>query len=130
MGLYSHHFELHFPHSNGVKIMKKIFNNHPDDPVLGLLNYRTTPSMLGPSPSQVSMSRLLNTTLPMTANTLQPRLIDLNRYREKLRDRRHQCKKIYDNRHRVLQLPEMKSILTRKLIIWKSSEKERRTKKL
>lgn len=103
----------HYPQSNGaseigVKIMKKIFSSHPDDPVLGLLNYRTTPSILGPSPSQVSMSRLLNTTLPMTDNALKPRLIDLNSYRKKLRDRRQQSKEIYDNRHRVLQLPEMK----------------------
>lgn len=46
------------------------------DPYLAMLNFRTTPNSLGTSPSQLLMSRLLRTKLPMLNKNLRPRIID------------------------------------------------------
>lgn len=102
----------HFPQSNGaaeigVNIIKSIFKRNPEDPLLGLLHYRTTPTQLGPAPAQIAMSRLLNTTIPTTSTTLMPKIEDLELYKKKLRKRREKAKETYDKQHKAKELPEL-----------------------
>ncbi|XP_047998796.1 uncharacterized protein K02A2.6-like [Leguminivora glycinivorella] len=104
----------HFPQSNGaaeigIKIFKTIFDKNPEDPLLGLLHYRTTPNKLGVAPSQIAMSRLLNTNIPTTSSALKPKTQDIEHIREQLLKRREKAKENYDRRHRAKELPELET---------------------
>lgn len=56
------------------------------DPYLALLNLRTTPNSSGSSPSQLLMSRLLRTKLPILNENLRPKLIDVHKHNNKIRN--------------------------------------------
>ncbi|XP_031333730.1 uncharacterized protein K02A2.6-like [Photinus pyralis] len=53
-----------------------------EDPYLALLQYRTTPNESLNSPSQLLMSRLLRTRLPIKESLLQSQLTDLNKQKQ------------------------------------------------
>lgn len=104
----------HFPQSNGaaeigVKIIKTIFEKNPEDPLLGLLHYRTTPNKLGFAPSQIAMSRLLNTNIPTISSALKPKVQNIEHLREQLLKRRENAKENYDKRHKAKELPELET---------------------
>lgn len=78
----------HYPRSNGlaesaVKSMKKLLNKSfesGEDPMLGLLNLRTTPRVNTSSPASGLMGRNLRSNIPCSPNYLNPKItIDKDR---------------------------------------------------
>ena len=55
------------------------------DPYIGLLEYRNTPFDEVGSPAQLLMSRRLRSIIPTPEAQLQPRVLDPNKVKEKLR---------------------------------------------
>ena len=94
-----------YPQSNGlaertvqtVKNLLKKARENGKDPYLALLTYRDTPRGNEHSPAQVLFGRRLRTTLPTTANALQPKEIDSNNVLMKLQERRLNEKQCYDS---------------------------------
>ena len=82
-----------YPQANGlveksVQTVKNLLtkaNQDNLDPYLGLLEYRKTPIDEVGSPAQLLMSRRLRSIIPTTAAQLQPRVLDPNKVKEKLR---------------------------------------------
>ena len=73
------------------------------DPYLGLLDYRNTPIDEVGSPAQLVMSRRLRSIFPSTEAQLQPRVLDPNKVKEKLKLK--QEKQYFDQHTR--QLPAL-----------------------
>ena len=68
------------------------------DPYLGLLEYRNTPIDEVGSPAQLLVSRRLRSIIPTTEAQLQPRVLDPNKVKEKLRLKQEK-QKYYFNQH-------------------------------
>ena len=82
----------HYPQSNGeaeraVQTVKNLIKKD-GDPYLAMLSYRSTPLKCGFSPSELLMSRMLRTNLPVTRDSLIPAVPDLSLVREKERQLR------------------------------------------
>ena len=81
----------YYPRSNGlvektIGTVKKLFYKCEEDgtdPYIALLNYRTTPRGQLSSPSMLLMSRHLRTKIPEKLNNLKPKLVDVEREKEK-----------------------------------------------
>lgn len=90
-----------YPKSNGeaesaVKITKNLLRKN-NDLELALLSYRSTPIPgIGLSPSQLLMSRRLNTQLPITYNLLVPSENDSDKVLEKIKKKQWLYKEYYD----------------------------------
>ena len=102
----------HFHQANGlaeraVQTAKKILEL--DDPMMGLLDYRSTPcSATGVSPAEALMSRKLKTRLPILDSQLQPRVANSDALRaHDLRAKQLQ-KTAYDRRHGTRNLPPLR----------------------
>ena len=99
-----------YPQSNGmaekyVQIAKRIFKKTKldgRDPLLGILEYRTTPLETGYSPAQLLQGRQLRTTLPTLPEQLKPKPINHTEVRYKLEQIRQNEKKHYDKGSRSL----------------------------
>ena len=72
------------------------------DPYLSLLEYRNTPIADVGSPSQLLMSRRLQSILPNTSTQLKPQVVDPGKVEEKLKEKQERQKKYYDVRSRAL----------------------------
>ena len=72
------------------------------DPYLSLLEYRNTPIDDVGSPSQLLMSRRLQSILPNTVSQLKPQVVDPRRVEEKLKQKQERQKKYYDVGSRAL----------------------------
>lgn len=82
-----------------VGICKRIFakaKSAGKDPYLGLLEYRTTPTKLGFSPSQLLMGRKLRSVLPVTLDQLLPKTPPTEQIKENIQSAKNQQKKYYD----------------------------------
>lgn len=66
------------------------------DPYMALLNIRTTTNILGVSPSQLLMSRLLRTKLPIANQNLRPSIIDRNKHNKALENQQKDMCKHFD----------------------------------
>lgn len=94
-----------FPQSNGaaeraVQTMKALLRKSAD-PHMALLSYRTTPLNNGYSPAELLMGRQLRSTVPTTAEQLQPRTPDAAALQSSDRVYKQQQAKYYDRRHRT-----------------------------
>lgn len=100
----------HYPKSNGlvertVQTVKNIFTKSKaakTDPLLGILEYRTTPLKEGYSPSQLLMSRSLRSFLPTTAPLLEPKVIDKGNFKKLREEQQMKSKTYYDRNSRDL----------------------------
>lgn len=94
----------HYPKSNGlaektVQTVKRILSKakaDKRDPLIALLEYRTTALSVGFSPSQLLMGRRLRSTLPTTVELLKPKIPDVSQVREAMKCSRAKEKKYYD----------------------------------
>ncbi|KAB0794830.1 hypothetical protein PPYR_11669 [Photinus pyralis] len=84
-------------------LMKTIESN--GDPYLTLLQYRNTPNDSKNSPAQLLMSRRLRCSLPVHADLLLPKPIDVNRYENWVEDRNKRMKDVYNRG--ATKLPEL-----------------------
>ena len=100
----------HYPQSNGmaekyVQIVKRIFKKTKldcRDPLLGILEYRTTPLEAGYSPAQLLQGRQLRTTLPTLPRQLEPKPINHTEAKLKLERAKQLEKRNYDKGSRPL----------------------------
>ena len=60
---------------------------------------------MGKTPSQILMSRLLRTTLPMIKENLTPSVIDKEEFRQKNESYKQKYANTYNRRHRVVSMP-------------------------
>ncbi|UYV62643.1 hypothetical protein LAZ67_2001393 [Cordylochernes scorpioides] len=100
-----------FPQSNGmaeagVKIAKLILKKN-QDPSLGLLEYRSTPLENGYSSAELLMGRKLRTTLPISPENLNPKLVDSQTLKRKEGRRRKDMKSRYDRRCGATDMEEL-----------------------
>ena len=77
----------HFPQANGeseraIQTVKGLLKRS-NDPYLALLAYRSTPLKLGYSPAELLMGRVLRTTVPISLQQLQPKLLNSKDLRKK-----------------------------------------------
>ena len=82
-----------------VGICKRIFaeaKSAGKDPYLGILEYRTTPTKLGFSPSELLMGRKLRSVLPVTLDQLLPKITPTEQIKENIHCAKQQQKKYYD----------------------------------
>ena len=63
------------------------------DPYLGILKYRTTPTKLGFSPSELPMGRKLRSVLPVTLDQLLPKTPPTEQIKENIQCAKQQQKK-------------------------------------
>uniref|UniRef100_A0A6P7G5G1 Uncharacterized protein LOC114336126 n=1 Tax=Diabrotica virgifera virgifera TaxID=50390 RepID=A0A6P7G5G1_DIAVI len=76
--------------------MMKKCKESKSDFYLALLNYRNTPvAGLDVSPSQILMSRMLRSTMPCTAEMLEPKVVE--NVRDKLLENKQKVEKHYNN---------------------------------
>ncbi|UYV61423.1 hypothetical protein LAZ67_1004790 [Cordylochernes scorpioides] len=95
----------------GVKIAKLILKKN-QDPLLGLLEYRSTPLENGYSPAELLMGRKLRTTLPIAPENLNPRLVDSQTLKRKEGRRRKDMKSRYDRRCGATDMEEISEVGT------------------
>ncbi|UYV84692.1 K02A2.6-like [Cordylochernes scorpioides] len=95
----------------GVKIAKLILKKNKD-PSLGLLRYRSTPLENGYSPAELLMGRKLRTTLSITPDNLNPRLVDSQTLKRKEGRRRKDVKSRYDRRCGARDMEELSEVGT------------------
>lgn len=94
----------YLPNSNGlaernvqtIKDMLDKCKESNSDPYIALLNFRTTPNSLGTSPSQLLMSRLLRTKLPILYKKLRPELIDVASHNKAITKKQQQMCENYN----------------------------------
>jgi hypothetical protein len=92
------------PKSNGlaekyVQVVKRIFEKarlDRQDPLLGILEYRSTPLDIGYSPAELLQGRLLRSVMPILPQRLEPKFIDHSVVRTKLETKRAHEKEYYD----------------------------------
>ena len=100
----------YYPKSNGlaekaVQTVKALLSKSKadgKDPYLSLLEYRNTPIDDVGSPSQLLMSRRLQSILPTTLKQLQRQIVDAKLVEMKLKKKQENQKKFYDIGSRVL----------------------------
>ena len=81
-----------------------------EDPDMGLLNYIASPhSAIGVPPSVALMGRLLTTRLPVVDEQLKPRDHQDAGIRKSNREAKSTCKRYYDKRHGVRELPPLQT---------------------
>ena len=103
----------HFHQANGlaeraVQTAKKLLEL--DDPMMGLLNYRTTPcSATGVSPAEALMSRKLKTQLPVLEKQLHPGLVNAETLKARDQEAKRSQKTAYDRRHGARNLAPLTS---------------------
>ncbi|KAF4527576.1 hypothetical protein B566_EDAN015817 [Ephemera danica] len=101
-----------YPKSNGqaesaVKIVKKILK-YSKDPYLGLLAYRNTPlADINASPAQLSMGRILRSTLPTSSGQLQPQTVAPSVVRERDKLRKEKQARNHDLAHGSRNVPPL-----------------------
>ena len=84
-----------YPQANGevergirtVKILLKKAEENSEDPYLALLAHRNTPASCGYSLAQLTMCRILRSTLPSTIEQLKPKLPDMTVFQEQEKKR-------------------------------------------
>ena len=94
----------YYPKSNGlaekaVQTVKRLLTKAKadgKDPYLSLLEYRNTPIADVGSPSQLLMSRRLQSILPNTSTQLKHYAVDPGKVEEKLKEKQERQKKYYD----------------------------------
>ena len=86
-----------------VQTAKNILKKNAN-PNLGLLAYRTAPLQNGKTPSQILMSRLLRSTLPVVRENLKPSLVDQKEFSEKEESYKQKYASNYNRRHRVVSM--------------------------
>lgn len=92
------------PKSNGlaekyVQIVKRIFEKarlDQQDPLLGILEYRSTPLDIGYTPAELLQGKLLRSVIPVHPKQLKPKFINHSVVRSKLENQRALGKKYYD----------------------------------
>jgi hypothetical protein len=100
----------YYPKSNGlaekaVQTVKRLLTKAKadgKDPYLSLLEYRNTPIDDVGSPSQLLMSRRLQSILPTTTSQLQPQIVNPKVVEVKLRKKQEHQKRYYDIGSRAL----------------------------
>ena len=99
----------HNPQSNGeaeraVREAKKILAQ--DDPMLGLLVHRSTPSTTtGVSPAELAMGRRLRTRLPTLGDNLEPKVPIKSKVQSKDREKKKCNEHFFNKRNSVKSLP-------------------------
>ena len=103
-----------FPQSIGeaeraVQTIKGLLSKAKDS-YLALLAYRSTPLATGQTPAQLLMGRQLRTTLPSHPSQLAPEWPDIEQFRAQDKQYRAQQSSnyMYNRRHRVTTLPDLK----------------------
>ncbi|XP_066981207.1 uncharacterized protein [Macrobrachium rosenbergii] len=99
------------PQANGeaeraVQTAKNILKKNAY-PYLGLLAYCSAPLRDGLTPSELLMSRKINTKLPVHPDLLHPRDIDKEELRRKEERYREQYSANYNSHHRIQNLPAL-----------------------
>lgn len=100
----------HYPQSNGqakctVKTVKRLFKD-TDDP--HMLSYRTTPlPWCDISPAELLMGRRVRSNIPQSTESLTPQWSYLQEFKLRDRELKQRCKRDYDKRHRVRDLPAL-----------------------
>lgn len=90
----------------GVKILKNIINKS-SEPILGLMAYRSTPSVNGYSPSQLLFGRRIRTNIPIQIDRLIPECPDLKIINEKEKQRKQKMASNFNKRHRTRYMSEL-----------------------
>jgi hypothetical protein len=72
------------------------------DPLIGILEYRSTPLDIGYSPAELLQGRLLRSVIPILPQQLEPKFIDHSVVRSKLESKRAHEKKWYDKASKPL----------------------------
>ena len=98
------------PQSNGlaekyVQIAKRILEKSKSDgrdPLLGILEYRTTPLDIGFSPAELLQGRQLRSVLPAVSSQLLPKSIDHNKVKVMLQQSHEQQKGYFDKHSKPL----------------------------
>ena len=89
-----------------VSICKNILTKAKEsktDPLIGILEYRTTPLESGYSPAQLSMGRQLRSVLPTTQDNLKPKVISPNLVKESIKCSKQKQKDYYDRQSKTLE---------------------------
>ena len=100
-----------YPRGNGeaeraVKTIKRLLRKR-GDPYQALLAYCSTPLECGYSPSELLMSRKLQTTIPTTRNSLTPTVPNQTKLREKDKKLKHHQERNYNHHHRARSLRQL-----------------------
>lgn len=90
----------------GVKIVKNIIIKS-DDPILGLMAYRSTPTETGHSPAQLLFGRRIRTMIPIQENLLNPQWPNLSKVKEDKKCRQLKTKWYYDKHHRAREVADL-----------------------
>ena len=99
----------HYAQANGeaeraVKTVKQMLHK-AKDPYLALLVYRSTPTAVGYTPSELLMNRKLRTTVPISRDQRLPTVPDYAEVTERDRVEKERQAKNYNQRHAAKELP-------------------------
>lgn len=89
----------------GVKIVKNIILKS-EDPIKGLMAYRSTPLENGYSPGHLLFGRRMRTNMPIIEKMLIPKCPDIISLRKKHNERQEKTKISYDKKHKVKEIPD------------------------
>nr|XP_054590599.1 uncharacterized protein K02A2.6-like [Nothobranchius furzeri] len=98
-----------YSQSNGeaervVRTVKQLLSKSPD-PQRALLAYRAMPLAHGLSPAQLLMGRRIRSTVPTTAQALNPAWPNLGAFRKRDKELKERQKNLFDRRHKAKDLP-------------------------
>ena len=93
----------HYPQANweaerAVKTIKSMLHREAN-PYLALLAYRTTPTAVGYTPSELLMSRKLRTTVPITRDLRKPKVPDFSAVAERDKEKKQKQAENFNSRH-------------------------------
>ncbi|XP_053374360.1 uncharacterized protein LOC128546956 [Mercenaria mercenaria] len=90
-----------------VSICKRILTKakaSKGDPLIGILQYRTTPLESGLSPAQLLMGKQLRSVLPTSRDNLTPKILSPNLVKETTKISKGKWKSFYDGQTKSLEL--------------------------